>query len=43
VLDFLISVERGKWVSRDLQQVGGSLFFPSGAFPDMPESLKGES
>lgn len=43
VLDFLISVERGKWVSRDLLQVGGSLFFPSGAFPDMPESLKGES
>lgn len=31
VLDFLISVETGNWVSRDLQQVGGSLLFPSGA------------
>jgi len=43
VLDFLISVETGNWISRDLQQVGGSLFFPTGASPDMPESLKEES
>jgi pimeloyl-ACP methyl ester carboxylesterase len=38
VLDFLISVATETWVSRDLQQVGGSLFFPAGASPDMPES-----
>jgi len=43
VLDFLISVEKGKWVSRDLQQVGSSLFFPSGTSPDMPRNVKGGS
>jgi len=43
VLDFLISVEKGKWVSRDLQQVGSSLFFPSGTSPDVPRNPKGGS
>jgi len=43
VLNFLIAVERGDWVSRDLQQLGGSLFFPAGASAAVPETPKGES